>query len=102
MALPTPNHVGAADHLLDGAEAELGHQLADFLGDEAHEVDDVFRLAGELARSPGILRGDADRAGVQMAHAHHDTAQRYQRRRGETELLRAQQAPMTTSRPVFS
>ena len=31
--------VAAADHLLDGPEAELGHQLADFLGDELEEVD---------------------------------------------------------------
>ena len=40
--------IGAADHLLDGAEAELGHELADFLRDEAHEGDDVLGLALEL------------------------------------------------------
>ncbi len=89
--MDTSEPVAAADHLLEGAEAELGHQLAHFLGDEAHEVDDVLRLAGELGPQPRVLRGHADRAGVQVADAHHDAAQRHQRRRGEAELLRAQQ-----------
>jgi len=35
--------VGAADHLVDGAEAQLGHELAHLLGDEAHEVHHVLR-----------------------------------------------------------
>ena len=38
-----------------------------------------------------VLRGHADRAGVQMADAHHDAAQRDQRRGGKTKFLRAQQ-----------
>jgi len=37
------------------------------------------------------LRGDADRAGVEVALAHHDATERDERRRGETELLSAQQ-----------
>ena len=37
-----------ADHLVEGTEAELGHQLAHFLGDEAHEVDNVGWVAREL------------------------------------------------------
>jgi hypothetical protein len=37
-------HVDAPDHLVDGAEAELGHDLAQLLGDEHHEVHDVLRL----------------------------------------------------------
>jgi hypothetical protein len=39
----------------------------------------------------GILRGDADRASVEMALAHHDAAHRNQRRGGETEFLGAEQ-----------
>ena len=65
--------------------------LAHFLGDEAHEVDDVLGLAGELLAQLRVLRGHADRAGVQMADAHHDAAQRHQRRGGEAELLGAEQ-----------
>ncbi len=38
-----------------------------------------------------ILRGDAHRAGIQMAFAHHDAAHGDQRRGGETEFFRAQQ-----------
>ena len=37
--------VDAADHLVDRAEAELGHDLASFLGDHEQVVDDVLRLA---------------------------------------------------------
>ena len=48
-------------------------------------------VAGELRPQPRILRGDADRAGVQMADAHHDAAQRHQRRRREAELLGPEQ-----------
>jgi hypothetical protein len=51
----------------------------------------VLRLAGELRAQLRILRGDADRAGVQVADAHHDAAQRDERRGGEAELLGAEQ-----------
>ncbi len=62
----------AADHLIDGAEAELGHVLAHLLGDEEEEVDDVLGRAGEARAEDGILGGDADRASIQVALAHHD------------------------------
>ncbi len=84
-------HVDAADHFVERAEAKLGHDLADLLGDEEEEIDDVFGLAGELRAQRGILRGDADGAGVQMALAHHDAAHGDQRRGGEAELFGAQQ-----------
>src|SRR5439155_744872 len=42
----------AADHLVEGAEAQLGHVLAHLLGDEAHEVHHVVGLAGELGPVP--------------------------------------------------
>ena len=60
-------------------------------GDEAHEVDDVLRVAGELLAQLRVLRRDADRAGVEVADAHHDAAERDQRRRREAELLGAEQ-----------
>ena len=84
-------HVDAADHLVDRAEAELGHDLAQLLGDEEHEVDDVLGLARELLAQLRVLRRDADRAGVEVADAHHDAARRDQRRRREAELLGAEQ-----------
>ncbi len=83
--------VGAADHLVHLPEAELGHQLAHFLGDHAHEVDDVLRLAREALAQLRVLGGDADRAGVEVADAHHDAAHRHQRRGGEAEFLGPEQ-----------
>ena len=45
----------------------------------------------ELCAQRRVLRGDADRAGVQVALAHHDAAHGDQRHGGKTELLGAQQ-----------
>ena len=42
-------------------------------------------------RSTGILRRDADRAGVEMALAHHDAAGRNQGRGGKAEFVGAEQ-----------
>ena len=63
-----------ADHFVDATEAKLGHVLAHLLGDEEEEVDDVLRCAGEALAQNGILGGDADRAGIQVALAHHNAA----------------------------
>ena len=81
----------APHHLVEGAEAQLRHVLAHFLGDEAHEVHHVLGLAGELRPQPRVLRGDSHRAGIQVAGAHHDAAERDQRARGEAKLLGAEQ-----------
>ena len=40
----------------------------------------------------GILRRDAHRAGIEMAHAHHDATQRHQRRWSQNRTLRPQAA----------
>ena len=81
----------AADGLLERAEAELGEQLADLLGDVLHEVDDELGLAAELLAQLGVLRGHAHRAGVEVADAHHHAARHDERRGGEAELLGAEQ-----------
>ena len=60
-------------------------------GDEPEEVHDVVGLAGEALAELGILRGDADRAGVEVADPHHDAAQHHQRRGREAVLLAAEQ-----------
>ena len=81
----------AADQIVELADAQLGHDLAHFLGDEEEEVDDVLGLALELLAQHRILRGHAHRAGVQVALAHHDAAFDDQRRGGEAEFVGAQQ-----------
>ncbi len=83
--------VGAADELLEAAHAELRHVAADFLGDEEEEVDDVLGLAAEARAQLRVLRRDPHRARVEVAGAHHDAADRDQRRGREAELLRAEQ-----------
>ena len=82
--------VDAPHHLLDGAEAELRHQIPQFFGEKEEEVDDMLRLAVEPGPQLGILRGDADRAGVEVALPHHDAADHDQRPGGDAELLGAE------------
>ena len=67
------------------------HQFADLLGDEEEEIDDVLGLAGESPAQHRVLGRDTDRAGVEVALAHHDAARRDQRRGGEAEFVGAQQ-----------
>ena len=83
--------VGAADHLVEAPEAQPRHDPPHFLGDEEEEIDDMLRRAGEAPPELLVLRGDADRAGVQVAFAHHDAAHRNQRRGREAEFVRAEQ-----------
>ncbi len=83
--------LGAADRLVDGAEAQLGQVAADLLGEELEEGLDELRLAGELLAQLRVLGGDADRAGVEVADPHHHAAGDDQRRGGEAELLGAEQ-----------
>ena len=84
--------VGAADHLVHGPEAEFGHDFADLLGDKHHVVHHVLGFSDEPLAEFGVLGGDAHRAGVQMALAHHDAALGDQRRCREAELVGAEQA----------
>ncbi len=67
------------------------HELADFFGDKEEEVDHMFRRAVEFPPEDRVLRRDPDRAGVQMALAHHHAAHGDQRCRGETEFLRPEE-----------
>src|SRR5204862_3027573 len=85
--------VAASDQVLELAHTELRHDLADFLGDEEKEIDHVLRLPRESPAQLRVLRRDADRAGVQMALAHHDAAADDERRRRETEFIGPQHCP---------
>ncbi len=84
-------HLGVTDRLGDRAEAELGEVLAHLFGDELEEVDDELRLAREALAQLGVLRGDADRARVEVADAHHHAAAHHERRGREAELLGTEQ-----------
>ena len=84
-------HFRLADHLLELAEAERGHELAHLLGDEEEVIDHVLGLALELGAQHRVLRGDADRAGVQVTLAHHDAAGRDQRCGCKAELVGTEQ-----------
>ena len=84
-------HVDAANHLVHAAETQFGHVLPNLLGQKEEEVDDVLRLPLKSLAQHGVLRGDADRTGVEMAFAHHDAAHRDQRRGGETKFFGAEE-----------
>ena len=84
-------HVDAPDHLVHAAEAEISHVQSNLLGKEEEKVDDVLRLPLKPFAQHGILRGDAHRAGVEMALAHHDAAHGNQRRGGESKFLGTEQ-----------
>src|SRR5262249_15437431 len=90
VELVSVQHLPLADHFVERAVAELGHQCADIFGDEEEVVDDMLRLADETLAQNRVLRRDADGAGVQMAFAHHDAAGRNERSGGEAELVRAE------------
>ena len=90
--LPHVEHLHLADHLVEGAVADRRHELAHFLGDEEEVVDDVLRLAAEALAQHRVLRGDADRTGVEMALAHHDAARGNQAARWRSRTRRRRAA----------
>src|SRR5258708_17635787 len=83
--------VGAADHLVDLPEAKLRHESAHLLGNHAHEIGNVLRLAGETLAKLGVLSGNAHWTSIEMANAHHDATHGHERSGGETEFLSAKQ-----------
>ena len=84
-------HLRTPDHLVDRAEAELRHYASCVFGDHEQVVHDVLGLARELLPKLGILRRHTDRAGVEVALAHHDAAERDERRRREAEFFGAEE-----------
>ena len=57
-------HVGATNHLVDGTEAELGHDSTEIFREVVEEVDHLLGLAGKLGAKLRVLGGDTDRASV--------------------------------------
>jgi len=71
--------------------------------DEAHEIDDVLRVAGKLLPpSRGSCVATPTGAGVQVAHAHHDAAEETSGAVANPNSSAPSSAPITTSRPVFN
>ena len=68
-------HINAADHFIHRAETKLRHVFTHFLCHHEQIVDHVFRLAAEFLAQLGVLRGNTDRAGIQVTLSHHDAAQ---------------------------
>ena len=81
-----------ADHVVDGAESQARHVLPGFFGYHEEVVHNMLGQAREFLAQLGVLGGDADRAGVQVAFPHHDTPERNQGGRGEAELLRSKKS----------
>ena len=81
-----------ADHLVDGAEAQARHDLAQLLGNKEHKVLNVFGLAAEAVTQATVLRSDAGGAGILLAVALHEAAHRDERHGRKAKLLGTQQA----------
>ena len=86
--------LGASHHLVDGTEAEAGHDAADFFGNGVKEVDHVLRLALELGAQSVVEGGDTYRAVVEMALADIDAAHRDEGGGPEVVLLGPKQGRM--------
>ena len=80
--------ITAANQIVQVPHTQLGHQLTDFFGDKEKVIHDMLGLALELGPQRGVLRGDPDRASIEMAFTHHDAALDHQRRGRKTELVR--------------
>lgn len=88
---PRLKAIGASDHFLDRAEAHLRHELTQLLSNKSHEIHHMLWLTGKLSAQPRVLRGDASRAGIQVANPHHNATGRNERPSRKTKFLCAQQ-----------
>ena len=84
--------IGAADELTDGVHAECGHVFTQLSGNEEHEAFDIFRLAGKVLSQFRILCGNAHRAVVVVAQAHHFTSQCNERCSGKAKFFSTKDA----------
>src|SRR5688572_14643972 len=96
IRLTSSQTLRTAHHFGHRAKPELGHQLAYFLRNKPHKVDEVCWIAGEPGAQFRILRRHADGTGVQMTSAHHNAAERYEWRSRKTKLFRAEQCGYDT------
>ena len=83
--------VAAPNQLVEAAHAQLRHQAAHLLGDKEEVIGHMFGRAAKALAQDRVLRGNADRAGVEVAFAHHHAARRNQRRGRQPEAVRTEQ-----------
>ena len=83
--------VRAANQVVKFGNAQLRHDLAHLFSDEEEVVHHMLWLTGELGPQQRVLSRHTDRAGVEVALAHHDAAFDHQRCGGKAEFVRAQQ-----------
>ena len=83
--------VGAANHLIDGVEAQLCHNLAHVLCDKAQEINHMVGVAGKFLTQLRVLRRHTHGAGIEMADPHHNATHSHQRAGRETEFFGPQQ-----------
>lgn len=79
--------VRTTDDLVQRPGAELGQPRAHLVGEEPEELLDELRPTAVALAKDRILRGDPDRAGVLVAHPHHDAPRHHERGGRKTELL---------------
>src|SRR5689334_454628 len=82
--------ISATDHVVQSLKAELGENLTHLLSDEKEIVHYMLGLTGEPRAQLRVLRRDANRARIEVALAHHDAAFDDERRRRESEFIRAE------------
>src|SRR5258705_8420434 len=80
-----------AYHLVEGTKSQLGHHFPYLSGNEAHEIDDVRRVARELRTKFWVLGCDTHGASVEVTRSHHHTAERNQRCCGKAKLFCSEQ-----------
>jgi hypothetical protein len=80
-----------AYHLVDGSETKLSHDGSELVGHIVEEVDDVLGSSGELLAKLRILGSDTNRASVQVALSHKDTAHSDKRSGGKAPFLSTEQ-----------
>ena len=80
-----------ADHIVERADTERGHDRPRLFGDVKEVVNDVLGRALETLAQLGVLGGDTHRARVQVTLAHHDAARGDERRSRKTVFFGTQQ-----------
>ncbi len=86
-----PEQIGTAHHVFKFSESEARHDFTNFFSDKEEVVDHMLGFAFKAFAQFRILCGNAHRAGVQMALAHHEAAFDNERCRGKPELVRAKE-----------
>ena len=79
--------ITAADQILEPGNAEACHDLADFFSNKEEIIHNARGLTLKALSEFRILCSDTDRAGVEMALTHHQTALHHQRCRCKAEFI---------------